>query len=160
MACAMHRSISVQMRDSSLRPTPRCTHRGVNRSLIVQCSKGGPAPSSPEGAPGKHPNKRGLLPGAKKARQPGLYEVRVVTPPPRSLGIYALPPNTQCGEEIDVEGSSYVVTTVVLQYKLRGGKYVRDHNRLDVQPTGRWLVNQMLEGLIKARYVGPTGNQD
>lgn len=86
--------------------------------------------------------------------------MRVVTPPPRSLGIYVLPPNTQCGEEIDVEGSSYVVTTVVLQYKLRGGKYVRDHNRLDVQPTGRWLVNQMLEDLIKARYVGPTGNQD
>ncbi|GIL46965.1 hypothetical protein Vafri_3827 [Volvox africanus] len=134
----------------------------ANRSLLVQCSKGGPAPSSPDGAPGKGPNKRGLLPGSggKKAKLPGLYEVHVVTPPPRSLGIFALPPNTQCGEEIDVEGASYVVTTVVLQYKLRGGKYVRNHNRLDVQPTGRWLVNQMLEDLIKARYIGPTGNQD
>lgn len=53
-----------------------------------------------------------------------------------------------------------LMQTVVLQYKLRGGKYVRHHNRLDVQPTGRWLVNQMLENLIKARYVGPTGSQD
>ncbi|GIL70704.1 hypothetical protein Vretimale_3814 [Volvox reticuliferus] len=144
------------------REIPGCSVR-ANRALLVQCSKGGPAPSSPDGTPGKGSNKRGLLPGSgagKKAKQPGLYEVRVVTPPPRSLGIFALPPNTQCGEEIDVEGASYVVTTVVLQYKLRGGKYVRNHNRLDVQPTGRWLVNQMLEDLIKARYVGPTGNQD
>ncbi len=73
-------------------------------------------------------------------------------------------------------------------------RYVRDHSRLDVTPTGRWLVNQvrgasadccsvvsssvslrpwqgfltrpplpilqMLEGLIKARYIGPTGMQD
>ncbi|KAG2451376.1 hypothetical protein HYH02_003978 [Chlamydomonas schloesseri] len=130
-------------------------------SAVVQCSTPGPAPGP---ADGQSPNnKRGLKPGSgsgKKAKQPGLYEVQVVTPPPRSLGIYALPPNTQCGEEIDVEGQGYVVTTVVLQYKLRGGKYVRDHNRLDVQPTGRWLVNQMLENLIKARYVGPTGSQD
>ncbi|KAG2485848.1 hypothetical protein HYH03_015431 [Edaphochlamys debaryana] len=129
------------------------------KALRVQCSKSSPAPgpSSENG-----PSKRGMRPGGsgKKAKQPGLYEVRVVAPPPRSLGIYALPPNTQCGEQIDVEGSSYVVTTVVMQFKLRGGKYVREHNRLDVQPTGRWLVNQMLDNLIKARYVGPTGMQD
>ncbi|PNH09597.1 hypothetical protein TSOC_003755, partial [Tetrabaena socialis] len=110
--------------------------------------------------PGKHHNRRGLHLGGKKAKQPGLYEVRIATPPPRSLGIYALPPNTQCGEQIDVEGASYVVTTVVLQYKLRGGRYVREHNRLEVQPTGRWLVNQMLNNLVQARYVGPTGKQD
>lgn len=136
-----------------------------SRTLTVKCAAAqGPGPGSASegsGPSGKHwPRGGGKRDGAKKARTPGLYEVRVVTPPPRSLGIYALPPNTACGEEIDVEGSSYVVTTVVLQYKLRGGKYVRDHNRLDVQPTGRWLVNQMLEGLIRARYVGPTGSQD
>ncbi|PNW75053.1 hypothetical protein CHLRE_12g498700v5 [Chlamydomonas reinhardtii] len=135
--------------------------RPSRKSAVVQCSKPGPAPGPADGQ--NNNNKRGLKPGSgagKRAKQPGLYEVQVVTPPPRSLGIYALPPNTQCGEEIDVEGQGYVVTTVVLQYKLRGGKYVRHHNRLDVQPTGRWLVNQMLENLIKARYVGPTGSQD
>jgi hypothetical protein len=53
-----------------------------------------------------------------------------------------------------------VVTGLVLKYKLVKGKYVRDHNRLEVQPTGRYFVNMMLDNLIKATYVGPTGNQD
>lgn len=32
---------------------------------------------------------------------------------------------------------------------------MRDHNRLDVLPTGRWLLNQQLESLLKATYLGP-----
>lgn len=28
------------------------------------------------------------------------------------------------------------------------GKYVRDHTRLDVQPTGRFFLNNMLDGLL------------
>ena len=35
-------------------------------------------------------------------RLPGLFEISVATPPPRSLGIYALPPLTHNGEEIEV----------------------------------------------------------
>lgn len=106
------------------------THLWRDPPTPAQCAAAqGPGPGSASegsGPSGKHwPRGGGKRDGAKKARTPGLYEVRVVTPPPRSLGIYALPPNTACGEEIDVEGSSYVVTTVVLQYKLRGGKYVR-----------------------------------
>lgn len=42
------------------------------------------------------------------------------------------------------------------------GKYVRDHSRLEVQPTSRYFLNIMLDNLISARYVGPidTGSQD
>lgn len=36
----------------------------------------------------------------RKARKPGLFEIKVMTPPPASLGIYALPPNTHNGEEV------------------------------------------------------------
>lgn len=83
-----------------------------------------------------------------------------MTPPPKSLGIYALPWNTHNGEEIEIDGQGYVVTSLVLQYKLVKGKYVRDHNKLEVQPTGRYFLNMMLENLISARYIGPTGDQD
>ncbi len=118
-----------------------------------------------------------------------------VTPPPRSLGIFALPPLTHNGEEIEVDGQGFVVTSVVVQMKLnkvcatalhtisdwqvgedtmrRGieataalcvmmcarahgthfcwctqGKYVRDHSRLDVQPTGRYFLNLSLDNLL------------
>lgn len=40
-----------------------------------------------------------------------------MTPPPCSLGIYALPPNTHNGEEIEIDGQNYVVTTVVLKVR-------------------------------------------
>eukprot|EP00195_Chlamydomonas_chlamydogama_P015270 CAMPEP_0202892960 /NCGR_PEP_ID=MMETSP1392-20130828/2628_1 /ASSEMBLY_ACC=CAM_ASM_000868 /TAXON_ID=225041 /ORGANISM="Chlamydomonas chlamydogama, Strain SAG 11-48b" /LENGTH=145 /DNA_ID=CAMNT_0049577109 /DNA_START=120 /DNA_END=557 /DNA_ORIENTATION=- len=133
--------------------------RALNRhqSVKIQCSASSNAGSGNGGAGRNigHP-----LTGKKKARQPGLFEIKVVTPPPRSLGIYALPPLTHNGEEIEVDGAGYVVTSVVVQYKLLKGKYVRDHNRLEVQPTGRWLLNQQLDQLLRAKYVGPTGLQD
>lgn len=40
------------------------------------------------------------------------------------------------------------------------GRYVKDHHKLEVQPTGRYFVNMLLDNLISAKYVGPTGNQD
>lgn len=40
------------------------------------------------------------------------------------------------------------------------GKYHRDHNALEVTPTGRYFTEMMLNGLMQARYVGPTGPQD
>lgn len=58
---------------------------------------------------------------------------QVVTPPARSLGIFLLPPNTHNGEEIEILGDAYVVTCTCIMFKLAGGKYVRDHSRLDVQ---------------------------
>lgn len=96
----------------------------------------------------------------RKARAPGVFEVRVMTPPPKSLGVFELPPLTHNGEEIFVEGQGYVVQRLVLNWKLVGGKYRKDHNALEVTPTGRWLTEQMLTGLMQARSVGPTGPQD
>lgn len=33
-------------------------------------------------------------------------------------------------------------------YRLERGKYVRAHTRLDVQSTGRYLINRYLDGLL------------
>ncbi|KAJ9523806.1 hypothetical protein QJQ45_020015 [Haematococcus lacustris] len=97
----------------------------------------------------------------RRARQPGLFEVKVVTPPPKSLGIYALPPLTHTGEEIEVDGQGYVgkLTTVVVQFKLQQGKYARDHSRLEVQPTGRYFLNLSLENALRGRLI-EAGDQD
>jgi len=83
------------------------------------------------------------------AQEPGLFEVRVLSPPPRSLGIHSLPPNTHCGETIEVDGEWYIVAKLVCQYKLHGGRYVRDHHRLDVERSERWVMNRYLEGLLE-----------
>lgn len=85
----------------------------------------------------------------RKARQPGVFEVQEVSPPPRSLGIHALPASTSNGDWIDVGGSAYVVQSVVLQYKLVRGRYQRDHQRLEVTAGGRLLAEQFLEGLLE-----------
>ena len=98
--------------------------------------------------------------GQRKASRPGVFEVKVITPPPRSLGVFELPPLTHNGEEIVVDGEGYVVQRLVLTYKLHKGRYQRDHNRLEVTPTGRWFTEQMLSNLMQARYLGPTGPQD
>eukprot|EP01025_Chloroclados_australasicus_P066273 TRINITY_DN9098_c0_g2_i1.p1 TRINITY_DN9098_c0_g2~~TRINITY_DN9098_c0_g2_i1.p1 ORF type:complete len:600 (-),score=51.13 TRINITY_DN9098_c0_g2_i1:462-2159(-) len=87
----------------------------------------------------------------KKARAPGLFEVEEISPPRRSLGIHCFHPNTHCGEEIEVEGQGYVVSSVVLRYKLERGKYVRDHNKLEVQKTPRYFLNLMLKDLYEER---------
>lgn len=89
---------------------------------------------------------------------PGLFEVHDVSPPPRSLGIHALPPNTHNGDQIEVEGSAFLVQAVVMQYKLVRGKYRRDHARLEVQNTGRMLANLYLEEMY--RMGDPPGTSD
>lgn len=95
----------------------------------------------------------------RKAREPGEYEVRVVTPPPQSLGVHLLDANMQNGDTLTLADTDYVVTTVVSQYKLAGGKYRKEHNRLDVQPMSRWLLNTylntMLDGNTKGGQGGP-----
>lgn len=35
----------------------------------------------------------------------GQFEVKVITPPPRSLGVHVLPPDTHNGDQIEVDGS-------------------------------------------------------
>ena len=51
-------------------------------------------------------------------RVPSIVTCTQCTPPPRSLGVYALPPLTHNGEEIEVDGQGYVVTALVVQCKL------------------------------------------
>eukprot|EP00884_Botryococcus_braunii_P003615 jgi/Botrbrau1/13254/Bobra.0074s0003.1 len=84
----------------------------------------------------------------KKAKRPGQFEVKVITPPPRSLGVHVLPPDTHNGDQIEVDGLDYVVSGVVLQYKLVRGRYEREHNRLEVQSTGRYITNAWLQHLM------------
>lgn len=132
-----------------------------------------------------------------RAREPGLFEIKDVSPPPRSLGVYALPPNTHTQDviELRVDPSSttedwqatgataasaasaavvastasssssdddapaddeaavrrYIVTALVLQFKLVAGRYRRDHSRLEVQPVGRYLTNLALESAFRAK---------
>jgi len=50
--------------------------------------------------------------------------------------------NTHNGDEIHVDGESYVVQGIVLTYKLVHGKYRPDHRRLEVHRTGRFLYNR------------------
>ncbi|GAX79361.1 hypothetical protein CEUSTIGMA_g6803.t1 [Chlamydomonas eustigma] len=142
---------------SGLHPLNACLSR---RNISITCSASGGAGSSGSNSSSSSNSGRSFSKGGRggKAKAPGLFEISVATPPPRSLGIYALPPLTHNGEEIEVEGAGYVVTSVVVQFKLRQGKYVREHNKLEVLPTGRWLLNLQLESLLKATYIGPPGS--
>ncbi|CAL5223745.1 g6306 [Coccomyxa viridis] len=84
-----------------------------------------------------------------RARRPGLFEVQKINPPPQSLGIHNLPVDTHNGDQITVEDEDFVVTSLVLKYKLVGGRYQRDHNRLEVQQTNRYLMNLYYDGLLE-----------
>eukprot|EP00850_Spirogloea_muscicola_P005720 SM000026S08969 [mRNA] locus=s26:706723:707624:- [translate_table: standard] len=79
---------------------------------------------------------------------PQPYVVTIVTPPPRHLGTHALPPNTQCGETVTVSGEPYIVSGVTYCYQLRRGRYEPAQQRLEVQSTGRYLVNLFLDDLM------------
>ncbi|KAK3262049.1 hypothetical protein CYMTET_29079 [Cymbomonas tetramitiformis] len=84
----------------------------------------------------------------KKERGPTTYEVRLVTPPPKSLGLHPLPYNTQNGEVVNVKGQEFVVCGVCYQYKLCRGKYRKDNTRLDVLTPSRYILNLHLDGLF------------
>ncbi|CAL8463556.1 g3090 [Coccomyxa elongata] len=84
-----------------------------------------------------------------RARRPGVFEVEKINPPPKSLGIHHLPVDTHNGDQITVEDEDFVVTGLVLKYKLVGGRYQRDHNRLEVQQTSRYFVNLYYDSLLE-----------
>jgi hypothetical protein len=52
------------------------------------------------------------------------------------------PQNTHNGDQVEVGGGSYVVQSVVLQYKFVRGRYRQEHKRLEVNRTGRFLYNK------------------
>ncbi|CAI5476118.1 unnamed protein product [Closterium sp. Yama58-4] len=76
------------------------------------------------------------------------YAIKIVTPPARELGIHCLPPNTQCGETVEIEGESYVVLGVTYRYRLHKGRYTARERQLDVQSRGRFLVNMYLTDML------------
>ncbi|PSC75507.1 hypothetical protein C2E20_1129 [Micractinium conductrix] len=125
------------------------------QSLPVAAELGSRSGSGGSSGDGGEPRRRAPGRRARKARAPGLFEVQDLSPPPQSLGIHALPPNTHNGDQIELDGAAYVVQSVVLQYRLVRGKYRRDHARLEVRNTGRMLANLFLEELYQRE--GPPG---
>ncbi|KAB2075747.1 hypothetical protein ES319_A07G242300v1 [Gossypium barbadense] len=77
------------------------------------------------------------------------YKVIEITPPPKSLGVRCFPPNLQCGESVTIEGQTYTISAVTHRYQLRKGKYEPSEKRLDVQSTGRYILNLYLESLLE-----------
>jgi len=79
------------------------------------------------------------------------YEVKLISPPAKSLGMHLLPHNTQCGETVEVQDQAYIVSRVTYVYKLSKGKYARSSTRLDVTATGRYIINRYLNDLLDAK---------
>jgi hypothetical protein len=161
-----------------LAPRSGAVGRGGRARLRAEAS-GGAADKSKGGGGGGRRKTR-------SARQPGLFEVQDISPPPRSLGIHALPPvslgarpragrrscrapdphathrprghpqNTHNGDVIELEdGSSYVVESLVLRFRLVNGRYQQEHRRLDVNKTGRFLYNTFLESVYAQSAAAP-----
>ncbi|XP_020111970.1 uncharacterized protein LOC109726644 isoform X4 [Ananas comosus] len=76
------------------------------------------------------------------------FKVVEITPPPKSLGVRCFPTNIHCGESVTIEGRAYTVSAVTHRYQLRKGKYEPSEKRLDVQSTGRYILNLYLENLL------------
>ncbi|KAG1331357.1 hypothetical protein COCNU_02G013250 [Cocos nucifera] len=77
------------------------------------------------------------------------YKVVEITPPPRNLGVRCFPLNIHCGESVTIEGQAYTVSAVTHRYQLRKGKYEPSEKRLDVQSTGRYILNLYLQNLLE-----------
>lgn len=79
----------------------------------------------------------------------GIFEVVDASPPPRSLGEHALPPDTHNGDRIEAAGGAWVVQRTALHYRLVRGRYVRHAARVEVVSAGRYLVERYLTGLME-----------
>lgn len=72
----------------------------------------------------------------------------------RSAGLLALVRRTfaflqgPAEQRQPVRAQDYVVRTLVLKYKLVGGRYERDHSRLDCTATSRFIVDTYYDQLI------------
>ena len=53
------------------------------------------------------------------------------------------------GDEIEIDGQFFIVEKTRVRWKLERGRYVRDHKRLDVLGTGRYLSNMFLNSLLE-----------
>ncbi len=88
------------------------------------------------------------------------FQVMDISPPPESLGVHCLPPNTTNGDQIEIDGQSFIVEKTRVRWKLRAGRYVRDHQGLDVLGTSRYLSNMFLNGLLEKESGGETDGGD
>ncbi|XP_073013317.1 uncharacterized protein [Typha latifolia] len=77
------------------------------------------------------------------------FKVVEITPPPRNLGVRCFPMNIHCGESVTIEGQAYIVSAVTHRYQLRKGKYEPSEKRLDVQSSGRYILNLYLKNLLE-----------
>ena len=71
-------------------------------------------------------------PGSKKIKEPVVYQVKVVSPPPKNLGLHQLPHNTQCGETVEVE--QQVCCQIVLSW------HATSHERIEKPSPSRTLI--------------------
>ena len=120
------------------------------RSLRAGIARGGRASRAREGVRvvAARPPK-GENDGSDNKPKKMLYEVKVVTPPERSLGPHMLPKNTHCGDTIELKNNKYyVVDRVCTHYRLEYGKYRRDHTGLYVQEASRYILNRHLDALL------------
>lgn len=60
-----------------------------------------------------------------------------------------MPPNTQCGETVEIEGEAYVVLGVTYRYRLQHGRYTARERQLEVESRGRFLVNMYLSDMME-----------
>ena len=88
------------------------------------------------------------------------FQVMDISPPPESLGVHCLPPNTTNGDQIEIDGQSFIVEKTRVRWKLCGGRYVRDHQGLDVLGTSRYLSNMFLNGLLEKESGGETDGEE
>lgn len=65
---------------------------------------------------------------------------------------FLLHQNLQCGESVTIEGQTYTISAVTHRYQLRKGKYEPSEKRLDVQSTGRYILNLYLESLLEQSW--------
>jgi hypothetical protein len=62
---------------------------------------------------------------------------------------------------LQIRGQEFIVTALVLNFKLQNGKYVKDHSKLEVLRTGRFLYNEFLSSMMEVSPEnGDVGKQD
>ena len=80
------------------------------------------------------------------------FEVVYNNPPDQhSLGMHAAPKNTCCGETVSVNNEVYVVSRVVIRYRLKAGRYRQHGSQLDVRSPSRYVVDTYFNSLLRKK---------
>jgi len=122
------------------------------RVYLIESWRGCDCVGSRPPGPRREVRTRSYRPNRGRRSNPSHFQVLDISPPPESLGVHCLPPNTTNGDHIEIDGQSYIVEKTRIRWKLSGGRYVRDHKRLDVLGTSRYLSNMFLNGLLEKEH--------